>query len=82
MPQFYFSVQDGRDVVNVDSLELPDFDAARIRAVQRAAALLQTHAERFTPDVDWSVKVTDATGLILLTVDLTLSHSAAVNQRR
>ena len=77
MPRYIFRVHDGRETPDSENLDLPDIEAARIEAIQLAGDLLRQCATRFTPGADWRVSVMDPTGLILLTLDLALSHSAA-----
>ena len=77
MPRYLFQVHDGRETPEVEDLDLPNFEAARIEAIHLAGDLLRQCAARFTPDADWRVSVTDPTSLILLTLDLALTPSAA-----
>jgi hypothetical protein len=58
MPRYYFSIANGRSFDDVDGLELPDIEAARIEAIGFAGDLMRMEPERR----DWShwiVRVTD-----------------------
>ena len=78
MPRYLFQIHDGRETPDIEGLDLPDIEAARIEAVHLAGDLLQQCAARFTPGTDWRVSVMDPTGLILLPRDVALSPSAAL----
>lgn len=78
MPRYLFQVHDGHETPDVEGLDLPNIEAARIEAIHLAGDLLRQCAARFTPGADWRVSVMDPTGLILLTLDVALSHSAAI----
>ena len=80
MPHYYFHLNDGHEDQDVDGLDLPNLEAARIMAVRFAGEILLERTERFTPGADWRVNVADLTGAILLTVDLALSQSAAIGR--
>ena len=81
MPRYYFHLNDGREDPDLDGLDLPSTEAARIAAVRFAGELLQERDDEFRPGADWRVNVTDSTGLILFTLDIGMSHSAAVGEQ-
>ena len=76
MPHFFFNVRDGRDVQGVESVELPDFRAARREAIRFSGAVLEHEAHEVNGD--WSLEVTDETGLILFIMAFSIVQSSAV----
>ena len=78
MPRYLFRIHDGREAPDVEGLDLPNIEAARIEAIHLAGDLLRQCAARFTPGADWRVSVREPPGRSLLTRDLALSHSAAI----
>jgi hypothetical protein len=47
MPRYFFHVQDGFSMPDIEGTVLPDPDAAREEAIRLSAALLKEHAEAF-----------------------------------
>ena len=75
MPLYYFHTQDGRCIRDDEGIELPNDDAARNEASVVLGELVKEDPEMVWRDHNFSVTVTDATGLILYVLDLTASCS-------
>lgn len=69
MPRYFFHVEDGRSFPDLDGVELPDLDAARIEAVRLLGGMLRDEAETFWQGDDWRMSVADAGGMALFTID-------------
>lgn len=68
MPRYFFNVQDGRSTNDDVGVELPDQTAARQVAVRFTGELLAHHSAEFWNGEEWSLDVTDATGLTLFSL--------------
>lgn len=65
MARFYFNVRDGMSCLDMEGTELPDWQAARIKAIRLAGQIIWDDAQRIALGEDWHIEVTDGTGLIL-----------------
>ncbi|MBP0446696.1 hypothetical protein J8J14_18120 [Roseomonas sp. SSH11] len=68
MPRYFFHVQNDQALPDNEGTELPDLLAARVNAVKLAGEILKHHAETFWTEGEWSLKVTDESGLTLFTL--------------
>lgn len=76
---YHFNVRDGRSYPDALGSECASLQAARIEAVQRAGRLLAEDAARFWTGDEWSMEVTDPTGLTLFTLMFMAANSPAAN---
>ena len=81
MPRFFFHFRDGRTPPDSEGTELPDQEAVRVEAVRLAAEALKWHAETFWNEGEWSLEVTDHTGLTLFTLYFLAIEAAALRPR-
>ena len=81
MARFFFHFRDGRTPPDKEGTELPDLEAVRVEAVRVAAEALKWHAQTFWNDGEWSLDVTDDTGLTLFTLHFLAIEAAAVRPR-
>ena len=81
MPRFHFNVCDGLGIKDVDGCELPDFGAARQEGVRLSGALIENEVDQFDVSDDWTIEVTDDTGLILFVMTFSIMQSSAVPTR-
>ena len=65
MPVFHFHIEDGIAKPDPDGTELSNVCEAKIEAVRLAGGLMRDHPNEFLMHHDWSIKVTDPTGLHL-----------------
>ena len=79
---YHFNVNDGQAYPHKLGMECASLQDARVEAVQRIGRLLAEQAARFWTGDEWSMEVTDQTGLTLFTLVLIASNSPAVNGRR
>lgn len=77
MPRYFFDVIDGENALDVEGVELPDLEAARIEGARREGEVLARHAETFWQRDEWRLICKDASGLILFTVDVIANDSPA-----
>ena len=78
MPRYHFNVYDGHNIVDDIGAELPNPTFARREAIRYAGALLEDEAKRLGLGDEWRMEVTDATGLILFSLDFTVTESPAM----
>ena len=74
---YHFNVCDGseyRDALGTDCIDLA---AARVEAVHRIGKLLMEDAARFWTGDDWTMEVTDPTGLILFSLTFMATNAPA-----
>jgi hypothetical protein len=81
MPIYHFNMQDGRAYPDTLGAECANLPAARIEAVRRMADLLKEDAARFWTGDEWTMSVTDHTGLVLFTLVFMAMNSSAVGSR-
>ena len=79
MPLFHFSVQDGRNDTPRSVLQLPDVFAAKAEALQLAGQMLRDNDRKASFDEDWRIEVTDAVGMVLFRMHISLSTSTAAH---
>lgn len=72
MPQYHFTTDDGRSVVDRGSVELADLASAHREAVQLLTEALRDRPELLLSTGDYEVIVTDPTRLELFRVSLAL----------
>lgn len=59
MPRYFFQVEDGASLPDLEGTELPDVAAARAEAVRLAGLLLADLGGKFWDQADWRLIVTD-----------------------
>ena len=79
---YHFNVNDGQAYPDKLGMECATLQHARVEAVQRIGRLLAEQAARFWTGDEWSMEVTDETGLTLFTLVFMASNSPAVNGMR
>lgn len=77
MPRYFFHVEDGTVHADHEGMELSGLDAAREHAVCYFAELLRDAPKAFWNHDDWTMRVTDETGLVFFTLHFTATLSAA-----
>ena len=77
MPQFHFQVRTETHVLLAEAAELPGTEEARIEASRRIGDLLKVHAGLLWVDQEWSMDVTDETGLILFVIQVSAMKTPA-----
>lgn len=78
MPRFFFRIHDGADYPDTQGTELSDWREAQVEAVRRAGTIIADTARQVKLGEDWSMEVTNETGLVLFRLDFHISSSAAV----
>jgi hypothetical protein len=68
VPRFHFHVRDGQTHPDAVGTDLPDVTAAKVHAVEVSSELLKGHAKSFWTEGEWTLEVTDDTGLTLFTL--------------
>lgn len=68
MPRYYFDRRDGGFDPDTEGTELPDFDAARIEAINYAAAAVRDRPDYVRDGKDFRVELFDESKLLLYTV--------------
>ena len=78
MPSYHFNVFDGYSSSDTEGTELPDWPTARHEAVRLAGLILAEEGGKLLTCQEWRLEVTDATGLILLRLDVSMAESSAI----
>lgn len=78
MSLFFFNVFDGHSATDTEGTELPNRQSARREAIRLAGHVLYDEADRFFPDEDWRLEVTDTAGRLVLALDLFLTEAPSV----
>lgn len=78
MPRFFFHVHDGANIPDKEGTELGDWRNAQHEAIKLAGRVIADDAKRLRLGEDWSMEVTDETGLVLFRLDFHVSGSAAI----
>jgi hypothetical protein len=81
MPRYFFHFHDGQTPPDKEGTEFPNLQAARAEAVRLAGEALKWHAETFWNEGEWSLEVTDPTGLTLFTLYFTAVEAAVIRRR-
>lgn len=77
MPRFFFHVDDGTGHLDLDGVELPTPDAARLEAVRLAGAILKDSPALVALGEAWHMEVTDGVGTALFRLDIALTEAAS-----
>lgn len=71
MPRFLLTIIDGDGPASTPiEMDLPDFAAVRREAVRTACLSLNQNPDRFWNSGEWQMIVTDASGLMLFTMQM------------
>jgi hypothetical protein len=68
---FHIRRRDGKTNLDIDGIDFPDFNSARVQAFETARELLSDAVKFATNDVPESIVIADNEGHELLTVPLT-----------
>ena len=77
MPQFYFNVHDGKDLIDDQGLEFPNADSAREAAVCLFGLVLKEDASLVACGAGRRMEVTDQAGSVLFRLGVTIEASVA-----
>jgi hypothetical protein len=76
---YHFNVHDGRAYPDTLGSDCSDLAAARIEAVRRIGQLLAEEAARFWTGDEWTMDVTNESGLTLFTLMFIATNSPATS---
>ena len=76
MSHYYFNVNDGSDVIDREGTELLSPQVARAEALRLAGAIIAEAGMRGDLREEWSVEVTDVTGIALFRMDFLVQDLA------
>ena len=77
MPRYFFNIKKDNHPPDVEGVDLPGLDAARLEAVRVMGEDLKHHPDAFWDDEDWQIAVSDERGLVLFTVYSAAMRSSA-----
>lgn len=80
MDRFYFHIEYGQTFPDEEGTELPDIAAARNAAVSLLGEMLKDDGDKFWTKPNITITVTDASGLVLWTLETVGMASSAVNR--
>ena len=75
--QYFFHTTNGKRATDAEGLDLPDASAAQTAAIKLAGELLKAAPDLLSASANLKVEVTDAKGIALFTVLVTVLNSAA-----
>lgn len=78
MPRYYFHIHDGRSIIDVDGVVLPDTGEARRKAIRLSGQYFENEADLVSLGEEWRMEVTDEHGLILFRLDFVVTAAASV----
>ena len=79
--RYYFQTEDGRCYPDRDGTELPDVAAACVESAKVLADFLKYKPRELWAHDCLSVQVSDDAGLVLFTLNVSVTMSAAMNGR-
>ncbi len=82
MPRFHIELRSTSHVASMLEIEREDLEAVRVEVARFVGELLKDHAAQIWKDEDWQVEATDGKGLILFTMNVFASNSAATMMPR
>ena len=85
MPRFFFNVHDGVNLPDEEGTVLANWHEAQTEAIRVAGEIIADSAKILKLGEDWTMEVTDDTGLVLFRLDFHIASSAAImgsDQRR
>lgn len=82
MARFNIEVRTRGSVLETVPVETENLDAMRVEIAQFVGQLLKDHAALIWADEDWRVDATDEAGLILFSIHLFATDSAATMYRK
>lgn len=82
MPRFHIELRSTSHVASTVEIDRDDLEAVRIEVATFVGELLKDHAGQIWKDEDWQVEATDENGLILFTMNVFASDTAATMMPR
>ncbi len=79
MALYYFNVKDGSSYPDEVGEEFSDLESVRFEAVRRSAELLRNHPATFWNGDPWRMTVTDASSMIMFTLNFVATSSPATD---
>ena len=82
MPRFHIELRSTSHVASTVEIDRDDLESVRIEVATFVGELLKDHAGQIWKDEDWQVEATDENGLILFTMNVFASDTAATMMPR
>lgn len=82
VPHFHIELRSTSHVTTTVETEQDNLRALRVEVAQFVGELLKDHAAQIWADEDWEVEATDENGLILFTMNIFASDTAATMMPR
>jgi hypothetical protein len=82
VPRYFFNVYDGVSMPDATGTELPDWQDARVEAIQLAGAIFRANAARIALGEDWHIEVTDERQLVLFRFDFISQEAPVLSSQR
>lgn len=82
MPRYNIELRSVSHVASTLEVQRADLQSLRIEVAKFVGELLKDHAGQIWSDEDWQVEATDENGLILFTMNVFASDTAAIMPRR
>jgi hypothetical protein len=72
MPRYFFHIHNGQEIPDECGTVFPGVKEAREEAVKTAGELLRGDGRDFWEGPDWTMRVTDATGVPVFTIKISM----------
>jgi hypothetical protein len=82
VPRFNIELRSTSHVAATVAIERDDLTGVRIEVARFVGELLKDHADQIWKDEDWQIEATDENGLILFTMNVFASDTAATMMPR
>ena len=82
VPRYNIELRSVSHVATTLEVQRDDLKGLRVEVARFVGELLKDHAEQVWTDQDWQVEATDESGLILFTMNVFASDTAATMPRR
>ena len=73
MPRYFFNTRNGHNFPDHEGTDLDDLSAARLAALRFAGEILKEEGEDFWRTSEWHLDVSDESGSVLFSVDVSAS---------
>ena len=81
MAKYFFDITDGKIVVDISGLDLPDIAAVRAHAISLSSGLLSSNSPAFWRGEEWLIEAKDDIGVVLFTLAFRASDQPIVRRQ-
>lgn len=81
MAKYFFDITDGKVVIDISGLDLPDIAAVRAHAISLSSGLLSSNSPAFWRGEEWLIEAKDDIGVVLFTLAFRASDQPIVRRQ-